>query len=166
MKQLQTYYVWQTNHNDANSMTFPPHSPYYMRHFQILNKINSFLKNIFEVLDIYLWWIAQFTYNCLFVFFFRFCCRLKEKRGTSWRNCLTWTADSGWEHNTSDTQNTFIIFLSVIAVMQVIFWAEDNFCFISDCLNSINSKLKKLINEQIIISYIPSNAVCSSDKSV
>ena len=40
------------------------------------------------------------------------------------------------------------------------------FCFISDCRNSCNCKLKKLINKQIIIFYSPSNALCSSDESV
>ena len=33
-----------------------------------------------------------------------------------------------------DTQDT-LHFLSAIAVMQVIFWTEDNFCFIPDCKN-------------------------------
>ena len=50
--------------------------------------------------------------------------------------------------------------------MQVIFWTEDNFCFISDCKNSFNCKLKKFINKQIIIFYSPSNALCLSGKSV
>ena len=35
----------------------------------------------------------------------------------------------------------------------MIFWTEDNFCFISDCGNSFNCKLQKLINEQIVIFY-------------
>ena len=46
------------------------------------------------------------------------------------------------------------------------FWTENNFHFISNCRNWLNYKLKKLINEQIIIFYSHSNAVCSSDKSV
>ena len=50
--------------------------------------------------------------------------------------------------------------------MQVIFWTEDNLCFISDCKNSFNCKLKKFINKQIIIFYSPSNALCLSEKSV
>ena len=49
--------------------------------------------------------------------------------------------------------------------MQVIFWTEDNFCFTSDCKNSFNCKLKKLINEKIIIFYGPWNALCSAGKS-
>ena len=40
------------------------------------------------------------------------------------------------------------------------------FCFISDCGNSFNCKLKKLINEQIVRFYSPSNAICWSDESV
>ena len=59
-----------------------------------------------------------------------------------------------------------IFVLSAIAVIQVIFWTEGNFCFISDCGNSFNCKLKKLIKEQISIFYSPSNALCSSDESV
>ena len=49
-----------------------------------------------------------------------------------------------------DTRNTLIVFLSAAGVMQVIFWTKDNFCFISDCRNSFNCKLKKFISEQII----------------
>ena len=32
-------------HNDTSDMT-PSPTPYYMRHFQIFDKINSFLKNV------------------------------------------------------------------------------------------------------------------------
>ena len=64
-----------------------------------------------------------------------------------------------------DTRNTLIIFLSAIAVMQVTFWTEDNSCFSSDCGNSFNCKLKKLINDQIVTFYSPSNALCLSDES-
>ena len=45
------------------------------------------------------------------------------------------------------------------------FWSEDNFCFISDCRNSMNCKLEKAHDEQIIIFYSPSNAFCSSGES-
>ena len=48
----------------------------------------------------------------------------------------------------------------------MIFWTEDNWCFISDCWNLFNCKFKKLINEQIIIFYSPSNAIYSSEESV
>ena len=37
--------------------------------------------------------------------------------------------------------------------------------FISDCGNSFNCKLKKLINDQIVTFYSPSNALCLSDES-
>ena len=50
--------------------------------------------------------------------------------------------------------------------MQVIFLIEDSFCFISDCGSSVNSNLKKLIKEQIIIFYSQPNALYSSDESV
>ena len=33
----------------------------------------------------------------------------------------------------------------------MIFWTEDNFNFISNCRNSFNCKLKKLMKEQTII---------------
>ena len=46
-----------------------------------------------------------------------------------------------------DTQNTLIIFLSVVAVIQVIL-------------------IQKLINEQTVIFYSPSNALCSSDDTI
>ena len=97
--------------------------------------------------------------------FFLFRSGFQEKIDLSWRNYLIWTVDWGGEHSNPGTQNT-LIFFSSIAVMQVIFWTEDNFCLISDCRNSFNWKFKKLINEQIIIFYSPSNALCSSNKSV
>ena len=77
-----------------------------------------------------------------------------------------WTANWGWEHNNRDIQNTLVIVLSAMAIMQVILWTGDNFCFISDGRNSFNCKLKKLINEQIIIFYSTSNALGSSEESV
>ena len=46
------------------------------------------------------------------------------------------------------------------------FWTEDKFCFISDCWNSCNCKIKGSINRQIIVFSSPSNALCSSDKSI
>ena len=82
------------------------------------------------------------------------------------KKLFLWTAGWGREYNTPDAQNTLIIFLSAFALMWVIFSTEDNFCFISDCRNSFNCKLKKIKNEQIIIFYIPSNALCPSAESV
>ena len=38
------------SYNDANNTT-PSTTPYYMRHFEIFGKINSFLKNDPNVLD-------------------------------------------------------------------------------------------------------------------
>ena len=47
------------------------------------------------------------------------------------------------------------------------FWTEDNFCCISDCCSSLfDCKLKKLINEQIVIFFSPSNAPCSYDEFI
>ena len=102
----------------------------------------------------------------MLVSLFLSCCGFQDKIEPSWRNHLTWTADRGGEHNMPNKQNTFIIFLSIITVMQVIFWTEDNFYFIPGCRNSLNSKLKKLINEQILFIYSPSNVLCSSDESI
>ena len=89
----------------------------------------------------------------------------KEKVQTSWKNYLISTAEWVGEHNTTDIQNTFVIFLSAVALMKVNFWTEDNLRFISDWRNSFNCKLKNLINKQIIIFYSTSNALCSSGDS-
>ena len=56
-----------------------------------------------------------------------------------------------------------MIFLSAIAVMQVIFWTKDMCSFISCNWNSFNCKLEKLINKQVIFCS-PSNAVYSSEE--
>ena len=59
---IQKYKRWANyrflnamRHNDVNNMILPPpaplHSPYYMRHFQISSKTDSFLKNVSNVLD-------------------------------------------------------------------------------------------------------------------
>ena len=85
-------------------------------------------------------------------FCFLFRCGFQEKIMSSWRNCLIWTTDWGGEHNTPDTQIILIICLSAIAVMRVIFWTKDNFCFISDCRNSFNCKLEKLILSKYLFS--------------
>ena len=53
-----------------------------------------------------------------------------------------------------------------MAIMQVILRTGDNFFFISDGRNFFNCKLKKLINEQIIFFYSPSNALGSPEESV
>ena len=133
-------------------MTHDPPTSYYMRQFRIFNKIDSSLKNVPNVLHskkgrLHLWRTPCFTYNCWFAFFL-FLCGFQEKIETSWRNYLIWTTNWGREHNTQDTQTAIIIFLSEVAVMRVIVWTEDNFCFISDCRNSFNCSLKKLIKSK------------------
>ena len=100
------------------------------------------------------------------VSFFPVLCVFQVKIELSWRNYLIGTAAWGCEYNIPDTQNTLITFLSVIAVMQVIFWTEDHFWFISDCRDSFNCKLKKLINEHVTTFYSLSNALCSFDEPV
>ena len=53
-------------------------------------------------------------------------------------------------------------FLSAIAVIHVTSWTEDNLCYISDCRNSFNYNLKKVISELKFIFY----SLCLSDKSI
>ena len=96
-------------------------------------------------------------------FFFLFRCGSQEK---ILKKLFNLNSTQRWGTQCPSTQDTLIIFLSAITVMQMIFWTEDNFWFASDCRNSFNCKLKKLVNEQIIIFYSPSNTLCSSDKSV
>ena len=83
--------------------------------------------------------------------FFLFSCGIEEKIKPSWRNYIIWTADWGEEHSTTDKQNTFIIFSSVNAAIQVTFLTGDHFCFISDCRNLFNCKLKKLITNNCFL---------------
>ena len=98
---------------------------YAMRHFQASNKIDSFLKNVSNVLDskkcrLHLWKTTYFTYNCWLVYFL-FRCGFHKKIEPSWRNDLIWTVDWGQEHNTWDAYNKLIISSSAIAVMQGFF---------------------------------------------
>ena len=60
---------------------------------------------------------------------------------------------------------TALNLLIVIAVMQAIFWNEDDFSIISDCKNSFNSKFKKLISKRNIF-YSPTNIMFSSEESL
>ena len=64
--------------------------------------------------------------------------------GNSWRKesqaeenrYLIWAADCGGEHNTSThTEYTYYFLISKKGKLSIIFWAEDKFCFISDCGN-------------------------------
>ena len=50
-------------------------------------------------------------------------------------------------HNASDKQNTLSLFLSAIAVIQLIFWTVDNFCFVGihSTTNSKNLKTDKYL---------------------
>ena len=90
-------FSYAVRHNDANNMTPPPN--YYMRHLQIFDKIDSFLKNVSNVLDnkkvrLHLGRTAYTTCNCWLAFFL-FRCRFQEKIEPSSRNCLIWIADWG-----------------------------------------------------------------------
>ena len=80
-------------------ITWPPPPKYYMRHLQIFDKIDSFLKNVSNLLDnkkvrLHLGRTAYTTCNCWLAFFF-FRCRFQEKIEPSSRNCLIWIADWG-----------------------------------------------------------------------
>ena len=129
-----------------------------MRHFQTFDKIDCFLKKVSNDLyskkgSLYLWRTAQFTYNCWLIFFFIFHGEFQNKIEPSWRNFLIWTAD--WDRRIH-RMHLLLYFLIPIATMQGSFCTKDNFCFICDCRNSFNCKLKKLTNEQKIIFYSPS----------
>ena len=75
-------FSYAMRHNDVNHVTSTP-TPYYMRHFQIFDKMDSFLKNVSKIRT------AWFTYNCWLAFFF-FRYGFQEKIQKSWRNCLIW----------------------------------------------------------------------------
>ena len=102
----------------------------------------------------------------MLVSFFLFCCGFQDKIEPSWRNHLTWTADRSGEHNMPNKQNTFIIFLSIITVMQVIFELKIIFTLFLAAGIHWTRNSKKLINEQILFIYSPSNVLFSSDESI
>ena len=139
-----------------------------MRHFQIFDKIDSSLKYFSTVFDskkgrLHLWRTSR---NLHIIFRWHFFLSLwipvenwaKLKKLFNLNGRLSWRAQY--------PRTTFIIFLSTIVLMKVNFWTQDNFCNIFDFRNSFNCKLKKLLNDQIIICYSPLNALCSSDESV
>ena len=97
--------------------------------------------------------------------FFLFFCGFQQKIELSSKNFLIWTSEWGRaKHQKYCQKAALIIFLSAIAVMQVIFWNKVNFCFISDCMYSFNGKFKKLISKRKIF-YSPANALCSYENS-
>ena len=83
----------------------------------MLDKIDSFLKNFQMSLAArkvdYIFG-ESLNLHTIFVSFFSFLCGFQEKRESSLR----------WGAQYPDTQNTLIIFLSAIALMQVIFLTE------------------------------------------
>ena len=80
--------------NDANKMNSP--TPYYIGHFQIFSKIDSFLKHVSKNFDskkstshvlFFFWRTTKFKCNCWLAFFlFRF--EFLEKIDLSLRNYL------------------------------------------------------------------------------
>ena len=98
-----------------------------------------------------------FEQPLLLVSFFLFRCGFQDKIEPSWRKLFNLNCRLRWRVQYPRYKK--YTFLSAAAVMQVIF-------FISDCRNSFNCKLKKVIHEQIIIFHSPSNALCSSDEFV
>ena len=115
-------FLYAMRHNDANNRT---HTPYYMRHCQIFDKVR-----------LHLWRTASFTYDYWLAFFSSIVDSTRKKE-PSWRNYLIWTTHWVEERNTPDTQNT-------IVAMQMILWTEDIFCFISDCRNYSTANWKSL----------------------
>ena len=104
---------------------------------------------------IYNFWLA----------FFLFGCGVQEEIEPSWRNYF-WNSRLRWRAQYSRYTEYTYYFLIDSCNNASDFWTEDNFCFISDCMNSFNCKLKKFVNEQIMIFYSPSNALCPFDESV
>ena len=95
----------------------------------------------------------------MFLFQYRF----QEKIEPSWRNHLISRIDWSWEYNTGDTLNTLII--RQLQQCKWLFWLKIISAFRSDYRNSFNCKLKRFINEQIILFHSPSDALCSSEES-
>ena len=146
-KRWVTYQLsYAISYNHTNKMYL---HPLLYASFLDFRQNQSFSKKCFKCFKcrLHLWRTAQFTctLNCWLAFSL-FRCGFVEKIEPSWRDYFIWTADWGGVYNTADTKNTLIIFLSEIAVMWVIIWTKDNFYFISDCRNSLNCKLKKLIS--------------------
>ena len=135
-----------------------PH-PLLLRQFQILRKIDSFLKNVSNVLDRKLCpcWTAWTTFN-YWLAFFLFHCGLQEKLEPTRRNCFFWTADWGWEHNLLDPQNTLMFYWQL---QQCKWFFKQKIISASLLIAGIHSsskskKFKELMNGQIIDSYSPS----------
>ena len=83
----------------------PPTTPYYIRHFQIFNKIYSFLKNISNVPDskkckFHLWGTALFIYNCWLTFLSCVVNSRRKENQAEENRYLIWTADWSGEYNT------------------------------------------------------------------
>ena len=121
--------------------------PLLMCHFQTFNKIDSFLKNVSNILD-------EEPFNLHIIvgqLFFLFHWEFQEKIEPSSRNFL-------FEQQTEVAEYTEYTYYFLIGncsnARDFLNWS---FCFIFDCMNSVNCRLKKLINEQIIIFYSPSN---------
>ena len=95
--------------------------------------MHSFIKNVLNVPDSKVNYIFRLL-NSKIIVDKLFSCAVNSGRKESQaeeKKYLIWTADWVGEHNTPRNTMHFIFF-SAIAVMQVIFWTEDNFCFISD----------------------------------
>ena len=116
-------------------------------------------------------WLAFFLFHCGFL----------EKIEPSWKT--TWfEPHTEVDHNTTNKLTAIIIFLSEMAAMQLIFWAEFKFLnlkfflnflneffdflhLIFDCRDSFKCKLKRFINKNIIF-YNLSNPLCSLEGSL
>ena len=105
-------------------------------------------------------------YDFLLHFFF-FCCGFQKKIEPSWRNRFEKQIEVGSAIPQIKEYTYYFLISNCIDTADILNWIERNVCFISDCRYSFNYKLnKKLINEEIIILYITSNALCSFEESV
>ena len=121
-------------------------------HFQIFEKILSFLKNVLKV-PLNLNIVVDKLFSCV---------------GNSWRKesqaeenrYLIWAAEWSGEHNTSrHTEYTYYFLISNCSNASN-FWGVNSALFLIPGIN------QKLTNQKRVIFYNPSNAPCSSDEFI
>ena len=103
---------------------------------------------------LHLWGTVYFTFNCFPGYlFFLLPCEFQVKIKPSWENYLNRTAGLRW-NTVTQIYTPHLIFLSAVAVKQVMCWTGDICSFISYCWNAFNYNIRKLINKQAIF-YSP-----------
>ena len=122
--------------------------PFYLYHFQIFDKIDSFPKKCFiafmikkgelhvfeELSNLYLIVLLIVTF-----LFFRV---LLQKIEPSWKNY--WLELQNQAKRKITNIQTAPDYSSATAIMLVIFWTERDFCIVSDCRNKFSNKVKNL----------------------